>query len=145
MKKGIPYLILCICFFSCKKKDNKVKTNLFNWYGREVTVTAYNSTSRQTQGNPNIAAWGDTLKPDMKVVAISRDLLALGIQHNSILTIDSMLDTFYVKDKMHRKWRNRIDIYMGDDVKKAKEWGRQKLFICYAIPKDTLTQSKTSK
>lgn len=114
----------------------------YNWHGHEVTVSAYNSVSWQTQGNPNIAAWGDTLKPGMKVVAISRDLMALGIDHNSMMTIESLPDTFIVKDKMNRRWRNRIDIYMGKDVKKAREWGRKKLFICYALPKDS-TNYKT--
>ncbi|WP_394971993.1 3D domain-containing protein [uncultured Croceitalea sp.] len=141
MAKLAVYTILLVCFLSCITKEEKVKSSKFNWHGLEVTVSAYNSVVWQTQGNPNIAAWGDTLKPGMKVVAVSRDLLALGITHNSMITIDSMKDTFLVKDKMNRRWRKRIDIYMGKDVKKARKWGRQKLFICYAIPKDSTTKN----
>ena len=140
MNKFITYLFLCIFFLCCKKKE--IDKSIYNWYGREVTISAYNSVSWQTQGDPNVAAWGDTLKLGMKVVAVSRDLLDLGITHNSMMMIESMTDTFYVKDKMNRRWRNRIDIYMGKDVKKAREWGVQKLFICYAIPKDS-TQKNT--
>jgi len=73
----------------------------------------------------------------MKAIAVSRDLLKMGLQHNTMVRIDTFPDTFYVKDKMHRKWRNKIDIYMGDDISKARKWGRKKLMICYAIPKDT--------
>ena len=142
MNKYIKYCIVWLCLTSCVNKEKKKELSKFDWNGMEVTVSAYNSVSWQTQGNPNIAAWGDTLKPGMKAVAISRDLLALGITHNSMMTIGSMTDTFYVKDKMNRRWRNRIDIYMGKDVKKAREWGVQKLFICYAIPKDS-TQKNT--
>lgn len=40
-----------------------------------VTATAYNSHSSQTDSTPNIAAWGDRLRPGMKAIAISRDLL----------------------------------------------------------------------
>ncbi len=141
MTKNIIYIGFCCCLLSCGAKE-EIKQEKFNWYGKEVTVSAYNSVSWQTQGDPNIAAWGDTLKPGMKVVAVSRDLLALGIKHNSMMIIESLPDTFYVKDKMNRRWRNRIDIYMGEDVKKAREWGRQKRFICYALPKDSITQTE---
>ena len=111
--------------------------NPFDWRGLEVTVSAYNSVSWQTQGDPNLAAWGDTLKPGMKSIAVSRDLLKMGIGHNTMVKIDTFPDTFYVKDKMNRRWKNRIDLYMGTDVKKAREWGRKKLFICYAVPLDS--------
>ncbi len=141
MNKYIKYCLVWCCLVCCVNKEKKNEINRFDWHALEVTVSAYNSVSWQTQGNPNIAAWGDTLKPGMKVVAISRDLLALGITHNSMITIDTMKDTFLVKDKMNRRWRKRIDIYMGKDVKKAREWGRQKLFICYAIPKDSTTKN----
>jgi len=36
----------------------------------EVTATAYNSLRGQTQGNPAVTAWGDTLKPGMKAIRI---------------------------------------------------------------------------
>ena len=105
------------------------------WYGHEVTVSAYNSVFWQTDSiNPSVAAWGDTLKPGMKTIAGSRDLIASGPTHTTMVKIDTFPDTFYVKDKMHYRWRNRIDIYMGKDVKKAREWGRKKLIICYAVP-----------
>lgn len=141
MKKSIIFFSLL--YLACAIKDDKIEMEKFNWYGQEVTVSAYNSVPWQTQGNPNIAAWGDTLKPGMKVVAVSRDLLTLGIEHNTMLTIESLLDTFYVKDKMNPRWQNRIDIYMGDDIRKAREWGRKKLFICYALRKDSLIINNT--
>lgn len=111
----------------------------FEWIGHEVTVSAYNSVFWQTDSiSPSVAAWGDTLKPGMKSIAVSRDLIKMGLAHNTMVKIDTFPDTFYVKDKMHYRWKNRIDIYMGKDVRKAREWGRKKLMICYAIPLDTL-------
>nr|WP_245668131.1 3D domain-containing protein [Allomuricauda zhangzhouensis] len=107
--------------------------------GHEVTASAYNSVYWQTDTlNPSVAAWGDTLEPGMKTIAVSRDLIKMGLVHNTMVKIDTFPDTFYVKDKMHYRWKNRIDIYMGKDVQKAREWGRKKLMICYAIPIDTL-------
>ena len=134
-------VVLLVIGFGCSSKTNKIKSlDKHQWYGREVMVSAYNSVKWQTQGNPNITAWGDTLKPGMKCIAISRDLLALGIEHNTMVKIDTFPDTFYVKDKMNRKWKNRIDIYMGNDIKAARQWGKQRLQICYAIPIDTLAR-----
>ena len=126
--------------FSCEEKleqETEEQNQQYQWYGHEVVVSAYNSVSWQTQGDPSIAAWGDTLKPGMKSIAVSRDLLRMGLDHNTMVKIDTFPDTFYVKDKMNRRWRNRIDLYMGLDVKKAREWGRKKLFICYAVPVDS--------
>ena len=34
---------------------------------------------------------------------------------------------------MNKRWKNRIDIYMGTDVKAAKKWGRKKVSIKYRV------------
>lgn len=125
---------------ACNQKSSQQhdeSSQKYQWYGHEVVVSAYNSVSWQTQGDPNIAAWGDTLKPGMKSIAVSRDLLRMGLTHNTMVKIDTFPDTFYVKDKMNKRWKNRIDLYMGVDIKKAREWGRKKMLICYAIPIDS--------
>ncbi len=125
---------------ACNQKSTQQhdeSSQKYQWYGHEVVVSAYNSVSWQTQGDPNIAAWGDTLKPEMKSIAVSRDLLRMGLTHNTMVKIDTFPDTFYVKDKMNKRWKNRIDLYMGVDIKKAREWGRKKMLICYAIPIDS--------
>jgi 3D (Asp-Asp-Asp) domain-containing protein len=100
----------------------------------EVTATAYNSLAYQTSSNPNITAFGDSLKPGLKYIAVSRDLLDMGLVHNTKVKIEGFEDVFIVKDKMNRRWRKRIDIYMGIDVKKAKKWGKKKVTIEYCIP-----------
>ena len=139
LKLWFPF-IGALLLMSCSQRP-KPAAFTYEWYGAEVTVSAYNSVSWQTDGDPNIAAWGDTLKPGLKAVAISRDLLQMGLKHNTMVQIDTFPDTFLVKDKMHRRWRKRMDIYMGTDVKKAREWGRKKLMICYAVPLgDSLTK-----
>lgn len=115
------------------------------WKSVEVTATAYNSVRSQTQGNPIIAAWGDSLKPDIRSIAVSRNLIALGLKHNTPVKIEGFDSIFLVRDKMHRRWRNRIDIYMGTDIQKAKDWGRKKLTIQYGILKDSLNLEQEAK
>src|SRR5690606_33660792 len=106
----------------------------FYWDSVNVIASAYNSTVRQTSQNPNITAFGDSLKPGMKYIAVSRDLTRKGLKHNTPVIIEGFEGVYLVKDKMHRKWRNHIDIYMGEDIQAAKNWGRRKVCIDYGIP-----------
>ncbi|MGB3852726.1 MAG: hypothetical protein WA958_22370 [Tunicatimonas sp.] len=100
----------------------------------EVTATAYNSVEAQTKkGDPATAAWGDKLEPGVKAIAVSRDLLKQGLDHNTPVTIKGLPGTYRVLDKMHSRWNNRIDIYMGEDVNEAKEWGRQTVEISWTV------------
>lgn len=97
----------------------------------EVTASAYNSLRWQTSGNPNITAFGDTLKPGMKVIAVSRDLLDSGLVHNTQLTIEGLTGVYTVKDKMHSRYLKKIDIYMGTNYDSARVWGRKKVNITW--------------
>jgi len=115
----------------CNKEDKN-----FEWKTLTVTATAYNSVASQTENHPEVGAWGDTLKPDMKVIAVSRDLIKMGLVYDTPVKIEGMEGTFLIKDKMHGRWTNRIDIFMGKDINKAKEWGRQKVVIHYRVPKN---------
>ena len=124
--------------------EDPIKDN-YEWKTITVTATAYNSVKSQTQGNPIIAAWGDSLDLKTPSIAVSRDLISLGLKHNTPIKIEGFDSIFLVRDKMHRRWRNRIDIYMGTDIQKAKNWGRQKLTIQYAIPKDSIVDNKEAK
>ena len=105
----------------------------YTWNELRVTATAYNSLESQTSSNPHITAWGDSLIPGRKFIAVSRDLLKQGLSYNTPIIIEGFEGIYYVKDKMHPRWKNRIDIYMGLDVKKAKQWGRRKVNIKYGV------------
>tara|TARA_R110002072_G_scaffold17207_7_gene65749 strand:- start:1654 stop:2049 length:396 start_codon:yes stop_codon:yes gene_type:complete len=124
--------IILLFGFSCKEKPKE----LYKWNTLNVTATAYNSLANQTNSNPHITAFGDSLKPGLKYIAVSRDLLKLGLKHNTPVKIEGLEGIYLVKDKMHYRWKSRIDIYMGMDVKAAKQWGRKRLRIEYGILKD---------
>ncbi|MBC7000047.1 3D domain-containing protein [Cytophaga sp. FL35] len=127
------YIVLAFLIYSCSSADKG-----YTWKTKEVMVSAYNSTKGQTDGQPNIAAWGDTLKPDQKSIAVSRDLIPLGFNYNTQVKIDGLEGIYLVKDKMHYRWRNKIDVYMGLDVQKARDWGRKKLKVQYRVKKDSI-------
>jgi len=129
MPKVILILLLGLFLVSCKS-DEQI------WNSIQVSASAYNSVEYQTSDQPNIGAWGDTLKPGMKCIAVSRDLLAIGIGQNTKVKIKGLKGIYLVKDKMNEKWTNKIDIYMGENIKKAKEWGSKKVTIQYAISPD---------
>lgn len=126
-------------FSSCESDTNTKEIPKAAWQTLRVSASAYNSTSTQTEGNPKITAWGDTLKPNMKVIAVSRDLIRKGLEYNTPVRIEGLEGIFFVKDKMHHRWKNKIDIYMGEDVQKARNWGRKRIFIHYLIPQDSVS------
>jgi len=123
-------LLLFSFLMSCKEKDPEA-----DWVTTCVTATAYNSLGYQTAGNPTITAFGDTLEPGMNAIAVSRDLLRAGLDHNTKIKIEGFDGVFLVKDKMHYRWKKRIDIYMGENAKKARKFGRKKINISYRFPK----------
>jgi 3D (Asp-Asp-Asp) domain-containing protein len=118
--------------FSCKKAAFE---DSYDWTTIKVTASAYNSTKHQTDSNPHITAFGDSLKPGLRYVAVSKDLIKLGLKHNTPIKIEGFDSIYFVKDRMHSRWKNRIDIYMGLDIKAARTWGRKKVNISYGIPK----------
>lgn len=129
MKLRFCFLLILFVLTSCKDKV----IDKYEWHSITVTVTAYNSLAYQTSADPNITAWGDSLVPGMKCIAVSRDLISRGLKHNTPVKIEGFDGIFLVNDKMNRRWKNRIDIYMDNDVKKAKKWGKRKLNISYGV------------
>ncbi len=94
-----------------------------------VTATAYNSLYGQTNGTPNIAAWGDELEPGIKAIAISRDLLDAGLTRGTRVKIEGLPGEYVVLDRMPSRWEKRIDIYRGEDVRAARHWGVREVRI----------------
>jgi 3D (Asp-Asp-Asp) domain-containing protein len=100
----------------------------------EVTATAFTSRVNETDATPALAAWGDTLKPGMKAIAVSRDLIDQGLTHGVEVSINGLEGTYTVLDKMNKRWRRKIDIYMGSDVEAARKWGARTVTIRWKPP-----------
>ncbi len=126
--------LLKASFTPNKPKPKRVlkNANRNNSYARSlrVTATAYTSHVNQTDSTPNIAAWGDRLKPGMKSIAVSRDLLKVyGLKRGQKVRIKGLKGEYRVLDKMNKRWKKKIDIYMGMDKRRAFKWGRRKVHI----------------
>ena len=127
-KKSAAKKKLKVAKKSTKKSTvKKAKSSEFK-YQMTVEATAYTSHVNQTDSTPNIAAWNDRLEPGMKVIAVSRDMLnKYGMKHRTKLRIKGLDGEYLVLDKMNKRWKKKIDIYMGMDLKKAFKWGRRKV------------------
>ena len=121
-------LLVFVFMLGCDDND-------YTWKPLEVTVSAYNSVESQTENHPMLAAWGDTLVPGEPSIAVSQDLINQGLGYMTKVKIEGLPGIYVVKDKMHRKWKNIIDIYMGNDIEKSKLWCIQGKTIYYAIEK----------
>lgn len=99
-----------------------------------VTATAYNSVPEQTNEEPWIAAWGDSLSNGMRIIAVSRDLLTIGLERGTVVQIDGLPGEYVVLDKMNKRWRRKIDVYMGDDIRAARHFGRRDVTIRWHEP-----------
>jgi len=121
-------LLLLITSNCNNKKEHKL----------EVTATAYNSLANQThKKHAAITAWGDTLKPGMKSIAVSRDLIKMGLDHNTEVKIKGLEGTYKVLDKMNKRWTKKIDIYFGVDREKALKWGKKQVQITWYTDENT--------
>lgn len=57
------------------------------------------------------------------------DLIKLGLIWNIKVKIEGLEGIFIVNDRMYVKWKKRIDIYFGIDIKVVRVWGRKKVII----------------
>jgi 3D (Asp-Asp-Asp) domain-containing protein len=96
-----------------------------------VTATAYNSVRSQTGRVPDVGAWGDKLRPGMKVIAVTPDLLELGLKRGDVVRIEGVPGEWTVMDKVPPRWKRRIDLFMGKDVRAARSWGKREVKISW--------------
>jgi 3D (Asp-Asp-Asp) domain-containing protein len=94
-----------------------------------VTATAYNSLPSQGVGRGMHGAWGDRLEPGMKTIAVSHDLIALGLTRGAVVRIEGLPGEYTVLDRLPSRWSRRIDVYMGKDRRAARAWGRREVQI----------------
>lgn len=121
---SIALLLLVGLLSGCAKQTPTPKKQTL-----KVTATAYTSSKRETDSTPFLAAWKNKLKPGIKSIAVSRDLLALGLTNGAEVSIDGLEGKYKVLDKMNKRWEKKIDIYMGLNRKKAINWGKQTVTI----------------
>ena len=95
-----------------------------------VVATAYTSHRNQTDKTPFLAAWNNRIHPGMKIIAVSEDLIRkYGLTNGVKVKITGLPGYYVVRDKMNKRLRNHIDIYMGLNKRKALHWGRRRVAL----------------
>ena len=122
-------LLVCALVFGCCA--NLAPGRAAKLRALTVTATAYNSIPEQTQGDPHVGAWGDRLAPGTKAIAVSHDLVALGLRRGATVRIADLPGEWVVLDRMPSRWTRRIDLYMGRDVGAALAFGKREVRITW--------------
>jgi len=95
-----------------------------------VIATAYTSHRNQTDSTPFLAAWNNRIRPGMKIIAVSEDLIRkYGLKNGVKVKITGLPGYYVVRDKMNKRLRNHIDIYMGINKRRALRWGRRRVAL----------------
>jgi 3D (Asp-Asp-Asp) domain-containing protein len=81
-----------------------------------------------------VDAWGDRITPGVNAIAVSEDLVSLGLTRGTRVRIEGIKTEYVVLDRMPARWTKRIDIYMGTDVKAARTWGKREVNIYWTVP-----------
>jgi 3D (Asp-Asp-Asp) domain-containing protein len=100
----------------------------------KVTATAYTSSTKECDASPFLAAWRNKLSPKVPSIAVSRDLLEIGLTNGMKVHVEGLEGEFVVLDKMNKRWTNRIDIYMNNNRQKALKFGKRKLKVYWIDP-----------
>jgi 3D (Asp-Asp-Asp) domain-containing protein len=124
-RSSLIWPVTLICVLAASASADSVEHSLV------VTATAYNSLPEQTDAEPHLAAWGDPIAPGMKVIAVSRDLIPVGLDRHTPVKIEGFPGVYLVLDKMNKRWEKRIDIYMGHDLEAARTWGKRQVEISW--------------
>ncbi|PHS41333.1 MAG: hypothetical protein COB07_02355 [Sulfurovum sp.] len=134
IKLPLPYVLARIKAEKKRTAQKKSgKLDLVHRFGKRklrVTATAYSSHVGQTDSTPFLAAWNNRLRPGMKIIAVSRDMLTrYGMKNGTKVRIGGLRGYYRVRDKMNKRYRKRIDIYMGINRRRALRWGRRSVVI----------------
>lgn len=92
---------------------------------QQVTVTAYNPTTDQTDGDPLMAA--SMRKVRVGTVAVSRDLFDQGWVFGKKVRIEG-LGIFEINDLMSSRFTKRVDVFMWDE-KEAQAFGKRRIKV----------------
>jgi len=96
-----------------------------------VTVTAYEPKVSQTDDTPLITASNQTVR--VGICAVSRDIeKRYSLEFGDKIHLED-IGTFEFSDRMNRRWKNRVDIFMWSG---AKEFGVKTTTLKYILKKE---------
>jgi 3D (Asp-Asp-Asp) domain-containing protein len=118
-------VLLCILPFASPSFAGQAVRSL------EVKASGYASSPGHATKAFSRTASGHLLKPGMKVIAVSPDLIEAGLTEGTVVHISGLPGEYVVLDIMADKWRNKIDIYFGNDLAAARRWGVRKVTMSW--------------
>jgi 3D (Asp-Asp-Asp) domain-containing protein len=117
--------IITVFLFPVKVANIRAATIKDNPY-ETVTLTTYSPTPQECDSTPNITASGFkiNLKDPKKhrIIAISRDLLKK-LPFGTFVKVTGagkLNGVYVVEDKMNKRYKNRIDLLIGEDDKHTR-------------------------
>jgi 3D (Asp-Asp-Asp) domain-containing protein len=125
MNYNIILSMVMICLpYEMEKEEIRVNKMIETITPEIVTLTTYKASESETDSTPNITASGFkiTNPKKHKIIAVSRDLkkkYKFG-QKIRITNAGKYNGTYRVHDVMNKRYRNRIDILIGDKEKQTK-------------------------
>ena len=103
-----------------------IKKPIVTFLYKNVTMTTYTASAKETDSTPNITASGfviDILNPRKhRIIAISRDLkkkYKFGSKVK-IMNAGAYSGVYVVEDVMNKRYKNRVDILINADDKQTK-------------------------
>jgi len=70
----------------------------------------------------------------VRALAVSDDLFESGIGFGARVEIEGLPGEWIVMDRMHSRWRRKIDVYLGNDLEAAKRFGKKRVRIRWQPP-----------
>jgi 3D (Asp-Asp-Asp) domain-containing protein len=117
-------MVMVFLPYEMEREEVRVNKMLETITPEIVTLTTYKATESETDSTPNITASGFKITNPKKhrIIAVSRDLkkkYKFG-QKVRIVGAGKYDGTYRVHDVMNKRYRNRIDILIGDKDKQTK-------------------------
>ena len=125
MNYNIILSIVLICLpYEMEKEEVRINKMIETIKPEIVTLTTYKASEGETDSTPNITASGFKITNPKKhrIIAVSRDLkkkYKFG-QKVRITGAGKYDGTYRVHDVMNKRYKNRIDILIGDKDKQTK-------------------------
>jgi 3D (Asp-Asp-Asp) domain-containing protein len=125
MNYNIILSIVMVCLpYEMEREELRINRMIETITPEIVTLTTYRASEAETDSTPNITASGFKITNPKKhrIIAVSRDLkkkYKFG-QKVRITGAGKYNGTYRVHDVMNKRYRNRIDILIGDKDKQTK-------------------------
>ena len=117
-------IVMVLLPYEMEREELRINTMIETITPEIVTLTTYRANAAETDSTPNITASGFKITNPKKhrIIAVSRDLkkkYKFG-QKVRITGAGKYDGTYRVHDVMNKRYRNRIDILIGDKDKQTK-------------------------